>query len=108
MSRGDFDRLVTFKQAVTATNDYGEEIATSDTVLAEAWARVRFGRADEKREAAQEGGIQSATFEFMPNEALLAAPLTAVIEFEGSDWNIVSPPELLERNLLRFTAVRGI
>ena len=107
MNRGQFDRLVIFKQATTSENDYGEQIASGSTTLAEAFARVRFGTGQEKRQAAQESGVQSATFEFMPTEALLAVPLTAFIEFDGSDWDLTEKADL-ERNLMRFTATRAV
>ena len=107
VNRGQFDRLISIKADTTSTNDYGEEIASGETTLATAWARVRFGAAQEKREAAQEGGSQSATFELIPNAALLAVPLTAHIEFDGSDWDITEKAPL-ERNLMRFTATRSV
>jgi hypothetical protein len=107
MNRGQFDRLVIFKQATTTTNDHGEEIAGGSTTLAEAFARVRFGTGQEKREAAQESGVQSATFEVIPTEALLAVPLTATIEFDGSDWDLTEKANL-ERNLMRFTGTRSV
>jgi hypothetical protein len=107
VNRGQFDRLVTFKQATTTTNDDGEEIASGSTTLAEAWARVRFGTGQEKRQAAQESGVQSATFEVIPTPALMAVPLTATIEYDGSDWDLTEKADL-ERNLMRFTATRSV
>lgn len=70
------------------------------------WARIRFGNAQEKREAAQEQGIQSATFEMIPTNALRTVTLKDRIQFDDSDWDIteVAP---LERNLIRFTAARS-
>lgn len=105
MNRGQFDRLITVQRATATVDDYGGETATWANVE-EAWARVRFGRADEKRLAAQEGGVQSATFELIPTTALLAVTLKDRILFDGDDWDITEAAPL-ERNLLRFTATRS-
>lgn len=106
MNRGQFDRKVTVQSATMTTNDYGEEIpAWADQQSA--WARVRFGQADEKRMAAQEGGLQSATFEMIPTTVLLAVTLKDKIVFDGSDWDITEKAPL-ERNLIRFTATRSV
>lgn len=105
MNRGAFDRLIVVQRATVVVDDYGGETPTWADVE-QAWARVRFGVAQEKREAAQESGVQSATFELMPTTALLTVTLKDKIIFDGSDWDIteVAP---LERNLLRFTATRS-
>jgi SPP1 family predicted phage head-tail adaptor len=99
------DRRVVFQRAATTTDDYGGEVQTWAD-LEQAWARVRFGTAQEKRQAAQEGGIQSATFEVIPTPSLLGAQLTDRIQFDGSAWDIteVAP---LNRQTLRFTATRS-
>lgn len=106
MDAGKRDRLITFKQATTTTNDYGEEIPSGETTLATAWARVKFGPAGEKREAAQEGASQAATFEVDPSAALLAVPMTAFIEYDGSEWDLTEKADL-DRQTIRFTAVRS-
>ncbi len=105
MNRGAFDRLVQFETASVVVDVYGGETLTWGA-LEQAWARVRFGRADEKRQASQEGGVQSITVEVLPSTALLAVTLRDRIQFDGSDWDIteVAP---LERNNLRFTAIRS-
>lgn len=105
MNRGVFDRLITVQRATVTTNDYGDETPTWDD-LEQAYARVRFGRADEKRMAAAEGGEQSITVEVLPTTALLSVTLKDRILFDGSAWDIseVAP---LDRNTLRFTATRS-
>lgn len=105
MRLADRDRLITFQRATTATDDHGGETPTWAT-LEQGWAKVRFGTAQEKREAAQERGIQSATFELMPTAALRTVTLKDRIQFEGSDWDIteVAP---LDRTTIRFTAARS-
>lgn len=104
--RGRFDRLITVQRATATTDDYGGETATWAN-LEQAWARVRFGLAGEQRNAAQEGGLQAATFEIVPTAALRAVTLKDRIQFDGSDWDIteVAP---LDRQILRFTATRSV
>ena len=106
MDPGKRDRFITIKEATTTTNDYGEEIASGETTLATGWAQVKFGPAGEKREAAQEGALQAATFELVSTEALRAVPMTAFIEFDGSEWDITEKAPL-DRMAIRFTAVRS-
>lgn len=105
MIRGAFDRLVMVQRATVTTDDYGAEIPTWADVE-QAWARVRFGLASEKRLAAQESGTQTATFEMIPTSALLAVTLKDRLLFDGSEWDIVEVAPL-ERNQLRFTATRS-
>lgn len=104
VNRGAFDRLIIVQRSTVITDDYGGEARTWAN-LEQAKARVRFGGAQEKREAAQESGMQSATFEVKPTVALLAVRLTDRIVFDDSDWDIteVAP---LDRQTLRFTATR--
>lgn len=106
MNRGQYDRLITVQRSTVVTDDYGGEAPTWAS-LENGWARVRFGTAQEKREAAQERGEQSATFELIPTTALRTVTLKDQILFEGSSWDIreVAP---LERNLIRFTAARSV
>ncbi len=107
MNRGAYDRLVAFQRSTVTTNEYGESIPGTPATFEEGWARVRFGTAQEKREAAQEAAGQSATFELVPTTALLAVLLTDHILFDGSQWDIVEKAPL-ERNNIRFTATRSI
>ena len=105
LNTGQRDRLVIFQRGTPASDDYGGETMAWATIE-EAFARVRFGRADENRRAAQEGGQQAASFEVVPTSALLGVTLRDRILFDGVDWDIteVAP---LERNQLRFTATRS-
>lgn len=70
-------------------------------------ARVRFGTAQEKREAAQEGGVQSATFECVRSSALDAVTLKDRISYLNSSWDLteIAP---LDRHTIRFTATRTL
>lgn len=99
------DRKIVVQRATAVTDDYGGEAPTwSDYAIA--WARVRFGTAREKREAAQESGAQTATFECDSNSVLRGVTILDRIIFDGSDWDI-SEAAPLDRQTIRFTAARS-
>lgn len=99
--------VIGFVSASTSTNDYNETVENwaSPTLLTTATARVRFGTAQEKREAAQESASQTATFECLRTPALAAVPMTARIVFDGSQWDITERAPL-DRRTIRFTGIR--
>ncbi len=104
---GERDRLIIVQRATAVADDYTDAATFTWADLQPAWARVRFGRADEKRQAASEGGEQSASFEMVPTAALLGARITDRIVFDGSNWDIVEVAPL-DRQTLRFTATRKV
>lgn len=104
---GDRDRkIVIERDGGAGLDDYGQPVADSWAAHATAWARVRFGTAQEKREAAQEAGSQAATFECISTAAMRSVVLTDRIQFDGSAWDIteIAP---LDRMTIRFTATRA-
>lgn len=98
--------LIVIQRATTTTDDYGGEIAGAPAEFTRAMARVKFGTAQEKRQAAQEMGEQAATFECVATPKLRQVTLTDAIQFDGSNWDIteVAP---LDRQTIRFTATRS-
>lgn len=98
------DRLVTVQRATVTADEYGGE-APVWTALESGFAKVRFGTAQEKREAAQEVGVQSATFEMLPTAALRGATLKDRIAFDDSFWDMTEVA-LLDSETIRFTAAR--
>lgn len=108
VNRGAFDRLISVQRAELQEDDYGGEAASLWLDREQAYARLRFGRAEEKRVASQEGGFQTATFEVFPTSALLGTELTdrILLHEDNTAWNIteVAP---LDRRTLRFTATRS-
>lgn len=108
-SAGQRDRQITFLAAATSLNDDGDTVEnwTSPATIATRLARVRFGTAQEKREAAQETASQSASFECYRSPALDAIPMTARIGFDGSQWDITERAPL-DRETIRFTAMRRL
>lgn len=100
--------MIVFQRATLTTNEYNEQVLTwPGTVLATRRARVRFGTAQERREAAQEGGIQSATFECVRSSTLNAVTLKDRIAYDGSDWDIIERAPL-DTATIRFTATRNL
>lgn len=100
------DRLIVIQRGVETTmDDYGGEVS-SPAEFTRAMARVRFGTAQEKREAAQESASQAATFECVSTPKLREVGMTDSIQFDGSNWDIteIAP---LDRQTIRFTAVRS-
>jgi head-tail adaptor len=98
--------LIVFERATAAANEYNEGEETWATLLSRR-ARVRFGTAQEKREAAQEGGVQSATFECVRSAPLDAVTLEDRITYDGSAWDIVERAPL-DKATIRFTATRTL
>lgn len=104
MPAGQRDYVIAFQRATAEEDDYGEEIETW-TDYGTATARVRFGTAQEKREAAQESASQTATFECLRTATVDAVTVKDRIVFDGSNWDITSR-DPLDRRTVRFTGVR--
>lgn len=94
-------------QRATATEDESGGQTLVWATYATRRARVRFGTAQEKREAAQEGGVQAATFECVRSAALDAVTLKDRISYLGSAWDITETAPL-DRKTIRFTATRTL
>jgi hypothetical protein len=107
MPAGQRDCVIVFIAAGTMIDEYNQTVEDWDnpTTLATRNARVRFGTAQEKREAAQESASQTATFECIRSPVLDAVPLTARISFDGSQWDLTERAPL-DRKTIRFTGVR--
>jgi head-tail adaptor len=86
---GDRPHLVSVQRASVTVDTYGNE-TPGWGALTTAWARVRYGTGQERREAAQERASQAATFEFDWNPTLAAlTPKDRLVVFETA-WDIAS------------------
>jgi hypothetical protein len=105
MSASDRTELIVFLRGTTSEDEYGQQVEGGTSTIATRRARVRFGTAQEKREAAQDGGAQSATFECVRSSTLEGVKLGDRITYLGSNWDIteIAP---LDRATIRFTATR--
>lgn len=98
--------LIVFQRATVTTNEYNEPEEAWATYVSRR-ARVRFGTAQEKREAAQEGGTQTASFECVRSSELDAVTLKDRISYLGSAWDITETAPL-DTATIRFTGVRNV
>lgn len=96
--------LIVFERASTTKNEYNEP-ETTWAELAKRRARVRFGTAQEQRQAAQETGIQTATFECVRSATLDGVTLKDRINYDGDPWDITEKAPL-DAATIRFTATR--
>lgn len=101
---GQRTELIVIQRATAIEDEHGGQTQTWAT-HATRRARVRFGTAQEKREAAQEGGSQTATFECIRSAALDAVTLKDRIHYLNDDWDITETAPL-DRKTIRFTGVR--
>lgn len=106
MSATQRTELIVIQRATFTTNDNNEQIPTWAD-YATRRARVRFGTAQEKREAAQEAGAQTATFECVRSSTLDAVTLKDRISYLNSFWDIVENAPL-DRATIRFTGTRTL
>ena len=106
MTAGQRSELIVIQRNTPTEDGYGGQ-TDSWATYATRRARVRFGTAQEKREAAQEGGVQSATFECVRSAVLNAVTLKDRISYLSSYWDIteVAP---LDTKTIRFTATRTL
>lgn len=96
---------IAIQRATTVTDEYGDE-TEAWTLYAEAFAQVRFGSSQERREAAQEVASQTATFVVLWSPTLAAVTPQDRISWNG-EWDVTGvAPSLQLNDHLEFTAVR--
>lgn len=104
MPAGKRDRKIVFERNTgTTTDDYGGKVPLW-TGYATAWAEVRYGTGQERREAAQERASVAATFQVLANALTRALTPLDRINFEGL-WDIVSAVPN-GRKFIDITAIR--
>ncbi len=105
MDAGERDQLIVFERATVTVDDYGGE-TPAWALYASAWAQVRRGTGQERREASQEVGSQAATFVTDWNPTLEAVEIRDRIVYRADAWDItdVAPDGNKE---IQFTAVRS-
>jgi head-tail adaptor len=99
------ESLVTFERGTASTDDYGGDTMTWATVTT-AYANVRYGTGEDRRQAAQERAAQAATFECDWNPTLATVALTDRINWDGDFWDITSRSPM-GHNEIHFAAVRS-
>ena len=107
MKHGALKTRVTFERGTSATDSYGGE-SLIWTTLAVTWANVSYGTAQERRQAAQEKFIQAVTVVVRWTAILATVTAKDRFSFDGSAWDIDSPPAVIQTNKeLHFTARRS-
>ena len=103
MSAGKRDRLIVIERAAVAEDAYGEEILTWAEVFKE-WARVFYGKGNERREAAAERSEVPVTFSLLANSNSLTIGARDRIIYDGMIWDIegIAP---VKRGDIEITAV---
>lgn len=106
MSATQRTELIVIERATPTEDESGGQTLVWAT-YATRRARVRFGTAQEKREAAQESGAQTATFECVRSSTLNSVTLKDRISYLSSYWDIVENAPL-DTQTIRFTGVRTL
>lgn len=107
MRAGSRIHRIVIERKAKAQDANGEEIETWSP-LGRAMAQVFFGRGDERRQAAQEGGSQTATFGVLATGLTRGVGYADRIAFGGADWDITGiAPDTPKRGEIEFTGVRA-
>lgn len=102
------DNKVAFYRPGAATeNAFGEPVAGTPVLIANAWAKVFYGEGAERREAAIEGASQPATFNVLTNADLRGVKVADAIQHDSFSWDIISIVPM-GRSEIEFTAVRRL
>jgi SPP1 family predicted phage head-tail adaptor len=103
MTAGKRDRIIAIERAAVNQNEYGEEIETWAEAFKE-WARVFYGKGNERREAAADRSEMSITFLVLANSNSRTITARNRIRYDGLIWNIegVAP---VTRGEIEITAV---
>lgn len=102
---GPRDKLITFQRDTgTGKDGFGGKNENWTTYCTE-WASVRFGSAQERREAAQETATQAATFRVLAHTLTLAlTPKDRISGYLGANWDIISVSPFSDE--IEVTAIR--
>lgn len=106
MDAGERGELILFERGTPVSDDYTSQVTMTWALYASAWAQVRRGTGEERRQASQEAGSQAATFVTDWNPTLDAVQITDRIQYRSDTWDItdVAPSGNWE---IQFTAVRA-
>jgi head-tail adaptor len=106
MRAGALRDLIVIERATISADDYGGEVKTW-TTYCQRGAAVTYGRADERRAAAQESASSAATFRIRSDPTTDGIAVTDRIVFDGSLWDISSNVPY-NRDGRDITAIRAV
>lgn len=104
---GERSQLVRIQRAVTAADDYGGESKTWHD-LGTAWAAVRYGTGQERREAAQENASQAATFDFDYSPQTAGIRPTDRLYCFDTVWDVASAVVIRANEAVHVTAIANL
>lgn len=104
---GERFHVVTLQRRTTASDDHGGITETWHS-LGTAYAAVRHGTGQERREAAQENATQAATFEFDWNPTVAALRPTDRLQCFDTVWDIASVAVIAGNRDVHITAVSNL
>lgn len=105
LDAGELDRRIVVERATIETDDYGGE-TKSWSQWCNPWAKVTYGRADERRQAAQEEASLAATFRVRANVKTSDIKTTDRIVYDNAMWDISSNVPF-NRTARDITAIRA-
>lgn len=105
MTAGRRRNLITLQRYTVVEDEYGGETQTWADVGKE-WARIHWGRGDERRSAAMEQGQQPATFVIPSNTRTRSLTVRDRIVLDGVNWDIQGTAPMT-RATVEVTAVRA-
>lgn len=101
------DKLVSIQRADVVTDAFGEEVQTWRELGAE-WAAIRFGRGEERRQAAQTQATQSVTFIVLDNGLTRGLTAKDRIVWNNAIWDLAGPGQPLTRGEIEITGTAAI
>jgi head-tail adaptor len=107
-------RIAIERRTVTGQDDYGHDVVTWSTWTSE-YSAIFYGSGREQREAAQESGSQSASFEVLSHTKTRAISVTDRVRYPVTDpdpatwpvWDVQAVNELGFNKGVRITATRA-
>lgn len=84
---GQRDQRVQFERATLVADDHGEDVSTWAALGEPRWAKLVYGRGEERREAARQGAEQPATFVVLADVLTRTIVTGDRIQFGGA-WDI--------------------
>lgn len=106
MSAGRRDQRISFQRNVPVDNDHGDAVPNW-IPLGKAWAGIAWGRGDERRVAASEQRVQSATFTVPTSAMARGVTVEDRILLDGQAWNIVGIVPRTRKGEVDFDARRA-
>ena len=110
-SLGQRRETIAFERGTSARSALGVTMESQWSALGSRLASVRFGSSGERREAAQDGAVQAATFRALADTLTRSVTARDRIVWRGSAWDItgavvVQPP--VGAAEVEFTAVAAL